>query len=208
MFGSGPRVGVQPANEYTFIAMVVPAGSYYAGGLGKPVDGLIMSDYDRAAPKGVGGVKVAGNYAADMLPSKKTKDAGYQIALYLDARTQESIEEFSTSSFVGINTAARKYVTPQSASVLRSVTNKSLMQLAADMEGWTAERRDISVKELASFDEVMAVGTGVVVTPVGSITQLLQEGESKVFEPGRSSGHAYMAEGKCGRSTLTLAHQW
>lgn len=32
-------------------------GDYYKGGL-KPVDGIVVTEYDRAAPKGVGSVKV------------------------------------------------------------------------------------------------------------------------------------------------------
>ena len=45
------------------------------------------------------------------------------------------------------------------------------MQLAAD-EGMTVEAREIGVDELGHLDEVLAVGTAVVVTPVGSVTRL------------------------------------
>jgi branched-chain amino acid aminotransferase len=171
LFGSGPRIGLQPAAEYTFLCLVIPVGDYYAGGLSKPVDGLLIEDYDRAAPRGVGNVKVAGNYAADLLPNQKSKKMGFPIGLYLDAKTQTLIEEFSTSNFVGIDNAHKKYVTPQSPSVLPSITNKSLMQIAAD-EGLDVEARAVRLEELETFDEVLAVGTAVVVTPVGSITRL------------------------------------
>jgi len=69
LFGSGPRIGLQPADEYTFLIMVMPVADYYKGGLASPVDALIVEGYDRAAPRGVGAVKVAGNYAADLLPN-------------------------------------------------------------------------------------------------------------------------------------------
>lgn len=185
MFGSGARIGVQPADEYTFLAMVTPVSSYYPGGLRLPIKGLLMTEYDRAAPRGVGGVKVAGNYAADLLPSANTKQSGYDISLYLDATTQSFIEEFSTSSFVGISSATQKYVTPRSASVLRSITNQSLMKLAEDNEGLIVEKRDIPIDELDSFDEVMAIGTGVVVTPVGSITAMsLASGDPGIYTFG------------------------
>jgi branched-chain amino acid aminotransferase len=91
--------------------------------------------------------------------------------LYLDAKTQEYIEEFSTSNFVGIDNTNKKYVTPYSPSVLPSITNKSLMQVAKDF-GFTVEERNVKVSELEDFDEVLAVGTAVVVTPVGSATIL------------------------------------
>jgi len=174
LFGSGPRIGLQPADEYTFLCMVLPVGDYYKGGLAAPVDALLIEDFDRAAPRGVGNVKVAGNYAADLLPNMLGKKKGFPIGLYLDAATQTCVEEFSTSNFVGIDTASKKYVTPKSASVLPSITNKSLMQIAAD-EGWSVEARDVPVKELESYDEVLAVGTAVVVTPVGSVTKLNPE---------------------------------
>jgi len=173
LFGSGARIGLQPADEYTFLLMVIPVGDYYAGGLA-PVDALVVEGYDRAAAQGVGDVKVAGNYAADMRPNMESKDAGYPISLYLDASTRTMVEEFSTSNFVGIvngpdgKCSGGKFVTPGSSSVLPSITNKSLMQIAGD-EGMEVQRRDILTEELGSFDEVAACGTAVVVTPVGRI---------------------------------------
>jgi len=183
LFGSGARIGLQPADEYTLLIMVIPVGDYYKGGLASPVDGLLIEDFDRAAPRGVGHVKVAGNYAADLLPNMLSKKKGYPIGLYLDAQTQTKIEEFSTSNFVGINKEENKYVTPISASVLPSITNKSLMTIAKD-EGMTVEQRDIKIEEMNSFDEVLACGTAVVVTPVGSITRFNAEGEATKYEFG------------------------
>ena len=188
LFGSGARIGLQPADEYTFILMVIPVGDYYKGGLNKPVDGVIITDYDRAAPRGVGNVKVAGNYAADMLPNMLSKAKGFPISLYLDAATQKCVEEFSTSNFVGIDSEKKTYVTPSSRSVLPSITNKSLMTIAAD-EGLTVEERDVTIVEMESFDEVLAVGTAVVVTPVGSVTMLGDEddgSDEKKYEFGSS----------------------
>ena len=178
LFGSGPRIGLQPADEYTFLVMVTPVGDYYKGGLSQPVNGLLMEQYDRAAPRGVGHVKVAGNYAADLLPNQLSKKQGFPIALYLDAKTNSLLEEFSTSNFAGIR--GNTYITPNSGSVLPSITNKSLMQIARDL-GMEVEDRDVSVEELATMDEVLAIGTAVVVTPVGSITRL---SDGKRFEFG------------------------
>jgi branched-chain amino acid aminotransferase len=188
LFGSGPRIGLSPADEYTFVLMVMPVADYYKGGLNKPVDGLIITDYDRAAPRGVGNVKVAGNYAADMLPNMLSKAKGFPISLYLDAKTQTLVEEFSTSNFVGIDNEKKTYVTPVSGSVLPSITNKSLMTIAKD-EGLTVEERDIPIEEMESFDEVLAVGTAVVVTPIGSVTMLGEEedgSDEKKYQFGSS----------------------
>ena len=175
LFGTGPRIGLQPAEEYTFLILVIPVGDYYKGGLAKPVDGLIVDEYDRAAPKGVGAAKVAGNYAADLIPNMEAKKLGYPICLYLDAATHTKVEEFSTSNFIGIDNANQKYVTPASPSVLPSITNKSLQTIAID-NGMKVEQRDIELDELNNFDEVIACGTAVVVTPVGSLTRLDNDG--------------------------------
>jgi len=169
LFGSGPRIGLQPADEYTFIVMVIPVGDYYKGGLSSKVKCIVSEEYDRAAPRGVGHVKVAGNYAADLLPNYEHKQEGYPITLYLDAKTNSLVEEFSTSNFVGLNSRDKKYVTPASSSVLPSITNLSLQTIAADVLGYEVERRDIRVDEIGDFDEVVACGTAVVVTPIGSI---------------------------------------
>lgn len=188
LFGSGPRIGLQPSDEYTFLLMVIPVGDYYKGGLASPVDGIIINDFDRAAARGVGHVKVAGNYAADLLPNMLSKKEGYPISLYLDSKTQSLVEEFSTSNFVGIvnNGDKKKYVTPKSSSVLPSITNKSLMTIAKD-EGLTVEERDIPIDELEDFNEVLACGTAVVVTPVGSLTSV-GKGDANKFEFSQEVG--------------------
>eukprot|EP01038_Epipyxis_sp_PR26KG_P004535 gene4535-6405_t len=168
LFGSGPRIGLQPSDEYTFAVMVMPAADYYRGGL-SPVTAVIVEDYDRAAPRGVGNVKVAGNYAADILPNTMAKKNGFPIALYLDSKTNSFIEEFSTSNFLAIHKSGA-FVTPNSEAILESITNKSLMELAKD-EGMDVQVRPISVNEVLNGDlsEVAACGTAVVVTPVSKI---------------------------------------
>ncbi|MCF7854163.1 MAG: branched-chain amino acid aminotransferase [Candidatus Pacebacteria bacterium] len=168
MFGSGPRIGVQPAAEYVFLILVLPVGPYYKGGL-QPVRAIVLDDYDRAAPHGMGSVKVAGNYAASLKPHKDAHDKGFSIELYLDAKEHRYIEEFSTSNFVAI-TNDKHYVTPESPSILPSVTNNSLQQIAGSM-GLTVERRPVLFDEVAEFCEVGACGTAVVVTPVNEIVR-------------------------------------
>lgn len=165
LIGTGAKIGLQSSNEFTFLVLVVPVGDYYKGGLA-PVTAIVMRDFDRAAPKGVGHVKVAGNYAADLMPNLMGKKAGYPINLYLDAGNRRTVEEFGTSNFFAIKD--NTYVTPCSGSVLPSVTNKTLMQLAKD-EGMVVEQRDIDIDEVREFDEVGACGTAVVITAVSRI---------------------------------------
>ncbi len=180
IIGSGAQIGIAPSNEYEFIILVTPVGAYYKHGI-KPVDALVVEDYDRAAPKGSGHVKIAGNYAQSLTAAKAHKDKGFPIGLYLDAESRKYIEEFGTSNFIGI-TKDNNYITPKSPSVLQSITNMSLLQLAEDI-GIKTERRKISVDELADFAEVGACGTAVVLTPIGSVTHL-----DKVYNYGNECG--------------------
>lgn len=168
LIGTGPQIGVAPSHEYTFMIMVMPVGAYYKGGL-KPVRSIILDDWDRAAPLGMGDVKVGGNYAASLFAHEKAKKDGWPVELYLDAKSHSFVEEFSTSNFIGIKPDGT-YVTPDSKSVLPSVTNMSLKQLAADF-GWKVECRPVPYEEIKSFSEVAACGTAVVVTPVWEITR-------------------------------------
>ncbi len=168
LIGSGVQIGVAPAPEYTFLVLVIPVGAYYRGGL-QPVRAVIYDDYDRAAPLGVGGIKVAGNYAASLYAHEQAKRAGYAVELYLDAKEHRFVEEFATSNFVGI-TADGAYATPDSPSVLPSITNQTLIALARDM-GLDVQVRPIAFDELERFSEIGACGTAVVLTPVCSITR-------------------------------------
>jgi branched-chain amino acid aminotransferase len=168
LIGSGPRIGVAPADEYVFLVLVTPVGPYYTGGL-KPVKAIVYDEYDRAAPHGVGHVKVAGNYAASLYPHIEAKHAGFPVELYLDAKEHKWVEEFATSNFIGITRDGR-YVTPKSESILPSITNMTLQTLAADMK-MKVEARPVPFDEIASFAEVGACGTAVVVTPVSQITR-------------------------------------
>jgi len=165
MIGVGPRVGLGPASEYVFLIFVTPVGPYYKGGF-IPVKALIVEQFDRAAPNGVGDVKVGGNYAAGLRGSEFGHDKGFPVVLYLDPKEKRYIDEFSTSNFIAIK--GNKYLSPQSESILPSITNKSLGELATSI-GMTVERRAIPVEELSSLDEVGAVGTAAVITPVQSI---------------------------------------
>lgn len=166
LFGSSPMLAVAPASEYEFLLMVSPVGAYYRGGL-KPVDAVVVGGYDRAAPLGTGTVKSGGNYAGSLLPGQVAKQMGFAINLYLDAKEHRFVDEFGTSNFIGIR--GDTYITPASSSILPSITNDTLQQIAKDL-GMRVERRPLPIEELATLDAAAAVGTAVVLTPVRSVT--------------------------------------
>ncbi|KAJ3352995.1 hypothetical protein GGF32_003248 [Allomyces javanicus] len=169
LFGSGPKLGLNESDEYTFIVTCAPVGEYYKAG-GKPVKALVCGEHDRAAPKGVGSYKLAGNYAPTLLPAREAKAQGYPITLYLDPATRTYVDEFATSNFLAATKT--RILTPDSNSVLESVTRMSIMQLARD-HGFTPETRRIKVSELTegtadgeAITHIAACGTAVVLTPV------------------------------------------
>ena len=180
LIGSGPQIGVSPADEYVFLVLVLPVGPYYQGGL-QPVRAVVLDDYDRAAPQGMGNVKVAGNYAASLEPHRVAHEKGFAVELYLDAAQHRYIDEFSTSNFIGI-TEDGHYVTPKSRSILPSVTNSTLQQLARK-NGIPVEIRPVLFDEIVNFAEVAACGTAVVITPVNEIVR-----GNEVYQVGPKEG--------------------
>ena len=162
LIGTGPQIGVKPADEYLFMVMVMPVGPYFKEGF-KPTDLVIYREYDRAAPLGTGKIKVGGNYAASLVAGQRAHQNGFSSVLYLDAKEKKYIDECGPANFFGIK--GNSYITPKSDSILPSITNMSLRQLAKDM-GMTVEERQIDVEELAEFDEVGACGTAAVISPI------------------------------------------
>ncbi|HNX56242.1 MAG TPA: branched-chain amino acid aminotransferase [Prolixibacteraceae bacterium] len=165
LFGTSAQVGVKPSTEYTFIVFVTPVGPYFKGGF-QTTPFVIMREFDRSAPLGMGKFKVGGNYAASLVAGEKAHQLGYSNVFYLDAAEKKYIDECGAANFFGIKN--NTYVTPKSSSILPSITNKSLMVLAEDL-GMTVERRHIPVEELATFEEAGACGTAAVISPIERI---------------------------------------
>lgn len=168
LFGSGAEVGVRAAKEYMFVVFVTPVGPYFKEGF-NPVKIAIVRDSDRAAPLGTGTFKVGGNYAASLRGVVKAHNAGYGSPMYLDTKEKLYIDEIGAANFFAIKN--NTYITPKSTSILASITNMSLIQLAEDL-GLKVERRPVAVDELDTFEEVGACGTAAVISPIGEINDL------------------------------------
>ncbi len=168
LFGTGAQIGVHPADEYLFVVMVMPVGPYFKGGF-KANSYAITRKYDRAAPLGTGTYKIGGNYAASLRANKEAHDLGYTSEFYLDAKEKKYIDECGAANFFGIK--GNSFITPKSSSVLPSITNKSLQQLAIEL-GMTVEARNVPVEELTTFEEAGACGTAAVISPIKSIVDV------------------------------------
>lgn len=165
LFGSGAQVGVKPSTEYMFVVFVSPVGPYFKEGF-KPTSLMITREYDRAAPKGTGRIKIGGNYAASLRAGQLAKENGYSSVLFLDAKEKKYIDECGPANFFGIKN--NTYITPKSSSILPSITNMSLQVLAKEV-GMEVEVRPVPLEELDTFEEVGACGTAAVISPIGKI---------------------------------------
>jgi branched-chain amino acid aminotransferase len=190
LFGTTAQVGVHAATEYTFIVFVTPVGPYFKGGFScNPY--VIIREFDRAAPLGTGTFKIGGNYAASLRANKKAHDLGYSSEFYLDAKEKKYIDECGAANFFGIKN--NTYITPESTSVLPSITNKSLIKLAESF-GLKIERRQVPEEELLEFEEAGACGTAAVISPIERIDDI-ENGKSYVIskdgKPGPVSTKLY-----------------
>ncbi len=190
LLGMAPALGVRTVNEAMFAAFATPVGPYFPSGI-RPIKAVLDRSQDRAAGRGTGDVKVGGNYASSMLSGENAHDMGYSSVLYTDPMEHKYIEEFTSANFFAIR--GNSYITPKSTTILPSITNNSLMRIAADL-GMSVEERRVEVAELPSFEECGECGTGVVISPVGTLLDL-QSGEIHHFgdEVGEKSLMLYNA---------------
>ncbi|MCL1868399.1 MAG: branched-chain amino acid aminotransferase [Paludibacter sp.] len=187
IFGTTPRVGVSPASEFEFIVFAMPVGLYFKGDK-ETTPFMLTRKYDRAAPLGTGTYKVGGNYAAGMVAGAEAHDMGYSAVFYLDAREKKYIDECGAANFFAIKN--NTYITPESTSILNSITNRSLQTIAEKILGMKVEKRKVPVEELATFEEAGACGTAAIISPVERIDDV-DKGVSYVFSKDGKAGPVY-----------------
>jgi len=127
---------------------------------------------------------VGGNYAASLTAGQKAHSMGYSAVFYLDSKEKKYIDECGAANFFGIKN--NTYITPESNSILPSITNKSLMQLAQDM-GMKVERRPVPYQELETFEEAGACGTAAVISPI-----------QRIDDPEMNKSYVFSKDGKPG----------
>jgi branched-chain amino acid aminotransferase len=187
LFGSSARLALAPPEEVILAVYVQPARPYHGSAA---VDGLVLDDFDRAAPRGMGTYKVGGNYAPVWRHAARAKELGFGITLHLDSATRSLVEEFSTSGFLGhkMGPGGRHVlVVPKAEGAIASATSDSMVRLA-EREGWVVERGAVPLASIGGLDEVVAVGTAAAAVPVRSITRLSTE--EKYEFPGSDSDSA------------------
>ena len=187
--GITPRVGVQPSTDYMMVIFGAPVGPYFKEGF-QPTKVAIFREYDRAAPCGTGRFKTGGNYAGSLRATARARAMGYSAVLVLDPKEKLYLDECGPANFFAIK--GDTYITPASNSILPSITNMSLQQIAKDL-GLKVECRPIPLEELAEVDEASECGTAAVCAPI-----------SEVYDFDNDKTYVIAKDGKPGPVTTQL----
>ena len=170
MIATEVGMGIKPSNQFLFIIVASPSGSYFAG---DSVKVYIERDDIRSAPGGIGFAKTGGNYGASLNSYSKTIKLGCDQTMWLDSVEHKYIEEMSGMNFFTV--IDDKLVTPSlSDTILDGVTRKSIMEIAR-MEKIQIEERKLSIDEVLNgiregrCTEAFVCGTAAVVAPVESL---------------------------------------
>ena len=186
-----PSVNLVPQTDgIMFMVFTFPVGTYSGGQVLQTIKTVVGRDFDRAAPHGSGRFKVCGNYAGAMFAEREAVRMGYGDVLFLDPATHTYIDEFSSANFLGIK--GNDYITPLSDSILPSITNKSLCQIAEDI-GMNVVRKKFTLDEIEEFDEVGECGTAAVITPVSVV-----DDKPTLRSNTITKSYAFGKNGECG----------
>jgi branched-chain amino acid aminotransferase len=165
-------LGVAPSEQYQFMIIMSPVGSYYEEGI-NPVSIYVEDQFVRAVPGGMGTAKTGGNYAVGLKAQEAASGKGYSQVLWLDGVHRKYIEEVgSMNVFFKVGESV---ITPSlNGSILNGVTRASVIQLLQHW-GISVEERVISIDELVEayergqFVEAFGTGTAAVISPIGEL---------------------------------------
>ena len=93
---------------------------------------------------------------------------GFDENMFLDPATRTYVEETGGANFLFV-TKDGEVVTPQSDSILPSITRRSLVYVAEHYLGLKVTQRPVKLSELSDFAECGLCGTAAVISPVGKV---------------------------------------
>jgi len=172
LWGTGALLGVNPSMEHMMEVYCSPVGNYF-GAQASPIKLMVTHEFQRAAPKGTGNIKFIGNYAGGLMPAKLAKARGFNGCIYLDARTEQFIEEVGTANFFCVKNGC--LFTPRLGSILPGIIRESIMRLAKQVFNMDVIEENLRVEDALVADECFCTGTAATIAPVGSITYQGQE---------------------------------
>jgi branched-chain amino acid aminotransferase len=191
MLATDPFLGVRPSSEYLFVVIASPSRSYFTGD-GAPIRAWVSRDYIRAAVGGTGAVKASANYAVSLAAQAQAIEAGCEQVVFLDAATRTQVEEAGSNNLFfaldGDDGTVTLLTPPLGGSILPGITRDSILQLARRL-GYATAERPYTVAEWRTdaasgrLREVLACGTGVVITSIGTV----RDGDDEFTMPGDGS---------------------
>jgi branched-chain amino acid aminotransferase len=169
MYASEVFLGVRPAQEFLYVLIASPVGSYFRNGI-KPVTVWVSPEYTRAAPGGTGAAKCGGNYAASLVPTAEAMERGCDQVVFLDAVERKWIDELGGMNVFFVGADGSLVTPPLTGTILPGITRDAIMTLARE-EGRDVVERPVSLEEWAggAFREAFACGTAAVITPIGEV---------------------------------------
>jgi len=204
-------LGVRPAKSYLYYIILSPVGAYYPEGM-SPVKILVVDEYVRAVPGGVGAAKTAGNYAASLYASEEAKHAGYTQVLWLDGVHRRFLDEVGTMNIM-VKIGDEIITPPLTGTILPGVTRDSALTLMREW-GLKVSERQISIDEVifahkkGELMEAWGTGTAAVISPVG---ELSYKGEKMIInnrEIGPLTQKLYDAIVGIQYATASDPHRW
>ncbi len=169
MYADEAFIGMRAATNYKFIIIASPAGPFF----NHRIKLYAETKYIRAANGGTGEAKVAGNYAAAILPTEIAKSKGYDQVLWLDAKDFNYIQEVGTMNiFFKIK---GEFITPSlDGSILEGITRMSVIELLQS-QGFKVTERPITMEEIIeasknkTLEEAFGTGTAVGIAMIQEI---------------------------------------
>jgi branched-chain amino acid aminotransferase len=164
----GTEAGYLLRNSTTFSFMVIanPVEVYASGAMRVAIERADV----RAAVGGVGAAKAAANYAASLRASSAAVARGMTVALWLDARDQQWIQELSGMNLFAV-IDGELHTPALDGAILPGITRDSLLTLARHL-GFKGVERRMAIDELLTqiesgrCSELFACGTAAIVSPI------------------------------------------
>lgn len=173
LMGTGRTLAPGPTPETLFAVYVNPVGHYFKGLACISI--LASEEYQRAAERGTGFVKAAGNYAPCFLPVKEAKSEGFADVLFLDHEGSR-VEEVGSANFCMVK--GRRLFVADAPSILQGITRDSLARIAKESLGMEIVLGELPLGRVLGIgqwkaegpaEEVFCAGTAAIVSPIGSI---------------------------------------
>lgn len=181
LFGTEAGYLLRNSQSFRFMVIANPVEIYAAG----PMRVAIERADVRAAVGGVGTAKASANYAASLRASSAAVARGYTVALWLDAREQNYVQELSGMNLFAV-IRGELHTPVLDGAILPGITRDSVLTLGRHL-GFAVRERPIAIDELLAqiadgkCSELFACGTAAIVSAIG----VLADADGREYVPAR-----------------------